>query len=360
MQSLVAAEAGTLHDDAAQEARNLENRASSIHVPVALSAGESDVSWIQFGQAFLFHDLTNSPKRVLLMSPGGHCATTQWDKLGFGSSKASVVKNWFDHYLKGVPNGIENIPDVDMFPSGGTSWSVRGADFPVADTHWTNYYLDRHGDGGVLRTGRLTTSRPGATGTDSVICCVPSVAALGQRAALRYASPAFSHATSIAGPITAQFQADFTGRQGAFNVNVLDVAPDGATTLVSDGQLLASDRVVDPARSVYAGSVLIRPYHPLTAAASKAVDGPAEYDISLLPTAYRFPAGHRLEVAVSFTADTITGHGLALPAPAGTAPITTPGDFILPPTTLASMLGETMKLNHGGSTASRISIPFVN
>jgi len=72
---------------------------------------------------------------------------------------------WFDRYVKGERNGVDDEPRVRLFVMGGGSGRKNSAgrmehggrwrserDWPIPDTQWTPYYL--HADGG------LTTARP--------------------------------------------------------------------------------------------------------------------------------------------------------------------------------------------------------
>jgi X-Pro dipeptidyl-peptidase len=54
----------------------------------------------------LWHALDNSPKAVLYMG-------TRWEAHGTpGGDYPKTVQAWFDHYLKGIDNGVEDMPDV--------------------------------------------------------------------------------------------------------------------------------------------------------------------------------------------------------------------------------------------------------
>jgi putative CocE/NonD family hydrolase len=116
----------------------------------------------------------------LIMGPwthGDRCKTFSGD-VDFGPA-ATVDNNlaphwrafrqrWFDHWVKGVANGVDKEPAVRLFLMGGGSgrrnlegrldhggrWIV-GDDWPLARTKFTNFYL--HAD------GRLDRAKPGAS-----------------------------------------------------------------------------------------------------------------------------------------------------------------------------------------------------
>lgn len=91
-----------------------------------------------------------------------------------------------------------------------------------------------------------------------------------------------------------------------FVVKLSDVAPGGRSTLVQSGYLRASHRILDPARTVRnsAGDV-IQPvhFHDEGHLSPPAPGQPLTYEIEIWPTAKRFPAGHRLRIAL-YSADT--------------------------------------------------------
>jgi len=61
------------------------------------------------------------------------------------------LKNkWFDHWLQGADNGVENAPPVSLYPIGGDGWEHHPA-WPVPGVSYTPAYLDG---------GRRSASRP--------------------------------------------------------------------------------------------------------------------------------------------------------------------------------------------------------
>jgi X-Pro dipeptidyl-peptidase C-terminal non-catalytic domain len=85
--------------------------------------------------------------------------------------------------------------------------------------------------------------------------------------ALTYTTTPLTRDTQLTGPVVANLYPELTS-QDATLVGVLsDVAPDGTSTQVTAGFLLASRRAVDAQRSTFApGGVMVRPFHPFTKA----------------------------------------------------------------------------------------------
>lgn len=70
----------------------------------------------------------------------------------------SLRLRWFDHWLKGIDNGVDREPKVRLFVMGGGSGRKNAAgrmehggrwrnepDWPLPDTRWTPYYLQQDG-----------------------------------------------------------------------------------------------------------------------------------------------------------------------------------------------------------------------
>jgi putative CocE/NonD family hydrolase len=100
-----------------------------------------------------------------------------------------------------------------------------------------------------------------------------------------------------------------------FVVKLADVAPDGTSTLLTTGYLRASHRQLDQSRTVRSAGLIIKPvqYHDQAHLAPPAPDKTYDYEIELWPTSKRFPAGHRLRIAL-YSADTANHLTLLEPA----------------------------------------------
>jgi hypothetical protein len=216
---------------------------------------------------------------------------------------------------------------------------------PTPRTKLVDYYLDNVARGSITDTGRLTTSRPRTAGHDALQCtCGPSTAAdptdslvVGDPASLRYATPAFTRDTTLAGNAIARLQVDFDRADGTIAANLVDVSPSGAVTQIADAQIRARDRAVDRRMSFSARGHLLDAYHPLTAAARQEVTGTAEYDMTFNPLAYVVPKGDHVELRISFTDP----------------------KYVLPAPLLAAMAGETMRVVHGGVSASFVTLSVI-
>lgn len=174
---------------------------------------------------------------------------------------------WFDHYLKGVPNGVDSDPAVRLFVMGGGdgaktttgklshggTW-IDGSDWPLPGTSFTRFYL--HGDGTLSRTA------PGAAGGATTFTFDPShpVPTLGGNVSARVKDGAYDQRerpdfpgsrppylplksrrdvlvfetapltedVRVIGPIEVQLHASTTGVDTDFTAKLVDVHPPSA------------------------------------------------------------------------------------------------------------------------------------
>jgi predicted acyl esterase len=86
--------------------RDYVNRAGSIRIPVLVAYNWGDWNVKQEESINLYRALTNSPNRKLY-------AGTRWHSHGTpGGNYGKTVDAWFDHYLRGKANGIQDTPAV--------------------------------------------------------------------------------------------------------------------------------------------------------------------------------------------------------------------------------------------------------
>jgi predicted acyl esterase len=336
---------GTSSYDAYWQSIDTMPMASQLDIPLGMTAAIDDLWQLGMMPFQYAQHTTRSPHPSFFLSPGGHCAQGGWDALTYGSrksgSKRALVMAWFDHWLKGARNGIDKLPNFNIFPTGAKGWTVQSAAMPTPGTTLVDYYLDNVAAGSVADVGSLRTQLPRADGTDQVSCIVCGMAPVGMptdSAALRYETPPFTRDVTLAGNASARIWANFDRPDGAISLNLLDVAADGTATHVVDAQIRARDRAVDPKRSIYTkDGRLLDAFHPLTVEAREPVDGLAPYDLTFTPLAAAIAKGHHLELRVAFTDP----------------------KYVLPAPLLASMAGENMHVVHGGLRASRITLSFI-
>jgi hypothetical protein len=243
----------------------------------------------------------------MTVGPWGHGPSQKFGDVDFGptANRALFERNlaWFDHYLKGVDNGIDREPPVEIFYMGANKW-VHHDDWPVPGTKYTPFYLSSGGRAnsgrgdGVLSAEVRTGSEadhftydpdnpvPTLGGND---CCGAPIPAgpVDQRPiesrhdVLVYTSPVLKDPLAIAGPVRMKLHAATDGPDTDYMVKLIDVHPDGFAMNIAEGILRARFRKgLDRMELLKPGEAY-------------------EFEIDMRATANVFLPGHRLRVDVT-------------------------------------------------------------
>jgi putative CocE/NonD family hydrolase len=304
-------------------------RLASLRIPVMWQGGWWDI--FQRGEPLLYEKMTHSPDRVWFQTPNYHSSTdaSVWAKMGIGTEE-QVSVHWFDHWLKGEKNGIQKLPHVNLFTMGANRWE-HPSTWPLPNARYTDYYLGagKSGSSHSLNDGTLSDARQTTSGGDTEPLLPASspcsrmtfqwTAGLASGAgscetdnstyeasSLTYTTPPLKHATEVTGPIIGHVWAELSGATDATLIAVLsDVNPQGQSTQLTAGYLLASQRAVDRRLSTYSHGVMIRPWHPYTQSSQRPVtpNDPELYQIEIYPTSNVFEPGDRIRLTIG-TANT--------------------------------------------------------
>jgi hypothetical protein len=267
----------------------------SSYIPQIERSGVAIYRWGNFedegsAQAVLAdHALANPGK--LILGPGSHCQVIGWDLI-------AEERRFFDHYLKGIDNGIDREPHVFYFTEDapkGTEWRFA-ARWPLPDQRMTPFRLQA--DAGLA---------PAAAGAGedryrvdySVSCASFPMfwpCALDAKGADYTTTPLAADLQVTGHPIVHLWiSAD------APDVNVFayleEVDAGGASRIISHGRLRASFRRL--ARAPYADGGL--PYHSGLAADARplTLGVPVELTFDLLPISNVFLAGRRIRLVIT-------------------------------------------------------------
>ncbi len=249
---------------------------------------------------------------TLVIGPWHHGANARTED-GFDYGPSAIfdlngyVARWFDHFLKGVDNGVTADPPVFVFVMGPNEW--RGvADWPLPGTQWTKYYFQSGGRANSLKgDGVLTTTPPGVEGSASYTYdpANPTISAFGDHGhipgavdtrlsalgddVLVYQTPVLTEDLQVIGPIEAKVFAATSARDTDWMVRLIDVHPNGYAALLTDGVIRARNR--DPNNEGR---------FTATSLTTIAPDQVHEYTIKFWRgTGNVFKAGHRVRVEVS-------------------------------------------------------------
>jgi putative CocE/NonD family hydrolase len=332
-------------------------RAGEIDVPVVITGGWWDL--FQRGEPLLWEALKHSPDRVLFMSPHYHITE------GPAMEDPNLKEKSFGHWLLGINNGVQRTPRVNLYPINGGHWEHYSR-FPVPQTSYQPMYLGGEPSGSAplsLHDGSLTGSAPAAAGGD-LAPLLPASSPCSRMTAqwtagaastplcdndnrtyeatsLTYTTAPLQADTNISGLISADLWAELSATDATLVAVLSDVEPSGASSQLTAGFLMASQRAVDPKASTYApGHLMIRPWHPFTRASQQPVtpNQPTEYKIEIYPTSAIIKSGHRLRLTIG-TANTFTS--------------------LTPLPDLGNEIGGTITVLHGPRYDSKVLLPVV-
>jgi putative CocE/NonD family hydrolase len=296
--------------DAYWKALGVENQLDRVRVPVLGIAGWHDDARGTIRNYAVLSRLPNHPFQRVVMSAGAHKGI-DYVHGHFGPQARIDARmlqlRWFDHYLKGIDNGVEHEPPLDFFIMGDNRW-VKATSWPLPGTRFTNFYLhsagaasSSAGDGaldtipptaGAIEPPDTFTYNPGDP-TPYLVDARELELSLNEdyagversrRDMLVFTTAPLKSDIEITGPMSATLWAATDARDTDWHVMILDVFPDGRAWRIQDGIARARFRhgFDHPA--------------PLTPGRIE------KYDIDLWFTGMVVPAGHRLRVTVESAA----------------------------------------------------------
>jgi uncharacterized protein len=234
----------------------------------------------------------------------GYCGIAsreKWLKVHSGSyfltfllpESVALQRKFFDRHLKGVANGWENEPKVEVAVRAADDTVkrlARDTQWPLSGTKWTRFYLD-------ASSARLVTAAPGEAAS-------ARYAAIGE--GVTFSTAPLRRELEFAGPIKAKLWVssstddmdifatlrafDPRGKEATFFSAVEPKAP------VSQGWLRVSHRKLDPGRSTE-----WQPWHTHDALQPLKPGDIYEIDVEIWPASLALPAGHRLALTLQGT-----------------------------------------------------------
>jgi putative CocE/NonD family hydrolase len=286
---------------------SIEARLSRVKVPVLGIAGWYDDARGTIRNYTGLDTLPRHPYQRLVMDAGAHKGI-DYVHGDFGPDARidprMLQLRWFDHFLKGIDNGVDKGPPLDLFIMGDDKWT-KESEWPLKRTRWTPWYLHSGGHANTSAgDGTLDTVAPAAEPADTFtydpgdptpylvdareleLNINEDYSGVEARRSdlLTFTTAPLEKATQITGPMTATLWAATDARDTDWNVMLLNVYPDGKAERIQDGVMRARFRTgFDKPTLLTPGRVY-------------------RYDIDLWFTGIVIPAGHRLRVAVASAA----------------------------------------------------------
>lgn len=249
----------------------------------------------------------------LVVGPWSHWSRNEWLADGYFGMQGSAYgvdlygmhNRWFDHFLKGIDNGIEKQAPVKLFIMGENVWRDE-QEWPLARTQYTPFYLGSgghantsHGDGTLTReavkdagfdTYEYDPADPVETlGGTNLITPYYEVGPKdyrhieGRQDVLVYTTEELVEDLEVTGPVRAKLWITSSAADTDFVVRLLDVHPDGASMVLTDGITRARYRDYEKTGQV----TLLTPGEPTL------------IEVDLWATANCFKRGHKIRVEVT-------------------------------------------------------------
>ncbi len=289
-----------------------EEHFADVRVPVHTSGGWFDIflpGTINGFTGMRRQGGTEQARREtkMIIGPWGHGPSQKFGDVDFGPTAMRVQFDrelrWFDHYLKGIDNGIDKEPPIEIFYMGINRWKHE-SDWPIPGTKFTPYYLDSRGEANSSSgNGGLNTTKPNAAASDQYnydpnspvptvggnnCCGTPTLAGPKDQRPIEarpdvlvYTSSILEQPVAIAGPVKMKLFASTDGPDTDFAVKLVDVSPDGFAMNIAEGIIRARYRKgTNQMELLKPGEVY-------------------EFDIDMVGTANVFQKGHRIRVDVT-------------------------------------------------------------
>jgi putative CocE/NonD family hydrolase len=154
-------------NDAYWQPANYLDRLDKVTIPVFLQSGWFDSDGIGSKLAYARLAAAGHTRQKLTLGPWGHAdsASRTLSKHDFGQEAlrdlARDYLRWFDHWLKGVDNGVDKEPLVSLFVMNANKW-IYGSKYPLQQTRFEKWYLSGGGKANTSQgDGKLTREPPG-------------------------------------------------------------------------------------------------------------------------------------------------------------------------------------------------------
>ncbi len=282
---------------------NAEEMFDKIGIPVHTFGGFFDI----FSQGTLRGYVGMSGKGAtetsrkgsnMVIGPWGHGSSRKYGDLDFGEhahvDAHALELRWFDYWLKGIKNGLDQEPAVKIYLMGRNEWRYE-REYPLARTQYKKMYL--RGGGG------LSWEAPGEEKPDSYrydpdnpvpsvggnnCCGTPTPAGPKdqrtletRRDVLVYTSEFLKEPVEVTGPVKVVLHAASDALDTDFVAKLIDVYPDGRSLPMAEGIVRARYREgTDKPKLLEPGRVY-------------------EMTIDLVGTSVEFQRGHRIRIDVA-------------------------------------------------------------
>jgi len=257
-----------VNSDKLDDIAGISTQYDRISVPIYHITGWYDFVSPNTLQAYEGIDRAGKSTQKLMVAPWRHDQqwrdfTTVGDedfgpqaKPGLDKMLAETDK-WFDHWLKGIDNGVTKENPVNLFVMGDNDWHEFDAWPPKKSKVQPWYFDSEHGANSDAGDGTLSVQTPAGGAHDSFVYdpmnpvptngganChffLDNLGVKDQREiekrddVLVYTSAPMKHKTTIIGPLRAVIHASTEGKQTDFTAKLVEVRSDGYARIIADG-----------------------------------------------------------------------------------------------------------------------------
>ena len=232
-----------------------------------------------------FNGFTQTPSKQKWLEVHGD---SHWS-LFYSGYGLALQRRFFDHFLKGLDNGWEKQPPVQLnIRHPGEKFALRmEKEWPLARTQWTKFYLDPAG----MALSEKPVAKEGKVEYE----------ALGK--GITFSMAPLEKKTEITGPLAAKLFVSSSTKDADLFLIVRVFDPSGKeltfmgstdpNTPIANGWLRVSHRRLDLKRTKPH-----QPYHPHDRVEPLTPGEVYECDVEILPTCIVLPAGWRVALTV--------------------------------------------------------------
>ncbi len=290
--------------DAYWKAVSDEEKFSKVNVPVMTQGGWFDIFLPGTIDGFVGVRQKGANERArsltrMVIGPWGHGPSRKYGDLDFGPDADRTLfqyeTRWHDFHLKGIANGVDTEPPVQIFYMGINRW--RGEqEWPVPGTQYTRWHLQPGGGlapaaptaADASTTYRYDPNDPVPTTGGNNCCGSPTIAGPvdqkpldARKDIVRFTSDVLREPVTIGGPVSMDLHATTDGRDTDWMVKLIDVHPDGKAYPMAEGIIRARFREgLDKPQLLTPGQAY-------------------RYTVDMVGTAVVFQPGHRIRVDIT-------------------------------------------------------------
>jgi len=286
------------------EERNPITLAPNIDIPVWLQIDQGR-GWTMDGTIELFRSLRSEHKRLSIGSYPP-MQSRPWIE------EHDKMFRWYDKWIKGIDNGVDREPAVEVFVEGSRE-TVTAAAWPPKPVEYRELYL---------RPRRKLSSEPGIFGPEAAApdgFFQAPLTVTDKVEILSWSTEPFAEPAEMIGTGAFHLFAAIDQDDTNFILRLWDAAPGGTRQLLTTAYLKASQRELDPARSE-PGS----PVHPHTRKVPVTPGEIEEYVLRVYPFAATILPGHRVVAELSCDEPLTDEHNSLLPPDAFHLPVGRP------------------------------------